>query len=60
MKGKVLNLEMLLVLIHNLLCFQRIRELEDKLEAQKRHLKELEEKVGGRARAGHGLLSRRC
>lgn len=27
--------------------FQRIRELEAKLETQKRHLKELEEKVGG-------------
>lgn len=27
--------------------FQRIRELEAKLEIQKRHLKELEEKVGG-------------
>lgn len=27
--------------------FQRTRELEDKLEAQRRHLKELEEKVGG-------------
>lgn len=26
---------------------QRVRELEDKLEIQKRHLKELEEKVGG-------------
>ena len=26
---------------------QRIRELEDKLEVQKRHLKELEEKVSG-------------
>lgn len=27
--------------------FQKIRELEDKLEVQRRHLKELEEKVGG-------------
>lgn len=27
--------------------FQRIRELEGKLEVQKKHLKELEEKVGG-------------
>jgi hypothetical protein len=27
--------------------FQRIRDLEDKLELQRRHLKELEEKVGG-------------
>lgn len=32
--------------------FQRTRELEDKLEAQRRHLKELEEKVGGRAGFG--------
>lgn len=28
--------------------FQRIRELEDKLELQRRHLKELEEKVSAR------------
>lgn len=31
--------------------FQRVRELEAKLEIQKRHLKELEEKVGGEPRA---------
>lgn len=33
---------------------QRVRELEDKLEVQKRHLKELEEKVGG-LRSDHSL-----
>lgn len=38
--------------------FQRIRELEAKLEIQKRHLKELEEKVGGVPRPGASFCDR--
>lgn len=49
-----MNLEVFFLSDTELNVLQRVRELEDKLEVQKRHLKELEEKVGG-LRSDHSL-----